>query len=322
MHKMMSKSWMSWHKQSQRRNAACSRRVLRHRWGQPMTPSQAKLCYVYLLVHRDEPRFKIGISKSPFSRMKGLPEHACIAPENSFEAELPSRIRANQVEKALHRLLSGLRLHVVDDDARPSNGNTEWFEIQGLSLAINILQNTPSNNEDGGAIVLRRLDPCTAESSSQASASEARARKQFDAAQANISRMNEINTILRRLNDEITITWRKAERGSNLDASVRSPTLRSAAAYVHGEMVCLHGLGDLWEPETLAFRYSLTDSSLWMFQTGKQGKAPNQISWLRKIQFDLHQKASLLLFVQDRAELRKLAGGEALIRLWDGLWSE
>lgn len=310
MHKTMSQSWMTWHKQAVRRNTASSRNVQRHRWGQPMTANQAQLCYVYLLVHRDEPRFKIGISKSPFSRLKSLPEHADIAPENSFQAELPSRLRASQVEKGLHRLLAGLRLLVVDESARQSNGNTEWFAIQGLSLAINILQNTPMNEEGGGEVALRRLEAELEKPSMTPCASEARARRQFDAAQANISRMNDIVKVIRRLNDEITITWRQAEAGA-----------KPEEIHELAEMVCLHGLGNLWEPETLAFRYRLTDSSQWMFDSGKRGKALRQVSWLKRIEFDEDRRATLLLFVEDRTALTQLPGGKALLRMWDGLWS-
>lgn len=321
MYKMMSKSRMSWHTEGETRGSVCTRRSHRAIEDGPLATRQAEKCHVYLLVHRDEPRFKIGISRSPGSRAKALPDDENIAMENSFQALFPSRTRALEVENGLHRLLSGLRLHVVREDGDRWDGGTEWFAIGGLSFAINILQNTPLTHDGDGSVILKRLEDASAQLSERPCAREARMRRQFDAAQTNMARMNQIVQVFRRLNDELTITRRDAERGSKPSRPNVSEKVKTLLTMVHGEMVCVHQLGNHWESETLTLRYQLTDSAFWMFETGKVGEHARKQSWLKRIQFDWKNKSSLLLFVEDREVLERLPGGRAMLRMWDGLWS-
>ncbi|MGS5084995.1 GIY-YIG nuclease family protein [Hydrogenophaga sp. A37] len=320
MYKMMSKSRMSWHTEGETRGSVCTRRSRRVIEDGPLATRQAEKCHVYLLVHRDEPRFKIGISRSPGSRAKSLPDVENIAMENSFQALFPSRTRALEVENGLHRLLSGLRLHVVREDGDRWDGGTEWFAIGGLSFALNILQNTPLTHDGDGMVILKRLEDASPQPKERPCAREARMRRQFDAAQANMARMSQIVQVFRRLNDELTITRRDPERGAKPSRTDASEKLKTLLTLAHGEMVCVHGIGNLWESETLALRYRLTDSQFWMFETGKAGEGVREQSWLSRIQFDWTNKTSLLLFVEDRAVLEKLPGGRAALRLWDALW--
>lgn len=321
MYKMMSKSRMSWHPEGDARGSVCTRRKRRVIEDGPLSKRQAEKCHVYLLVHRDEPRFKIGISRSPASRAKNLPDNENIAVENSFQALFPSRSRANEVEKGLHRLLSGLRLHVVREDGDRWDGGTEWFAIGGLSYAINILQNTPLTHDGDGLVVLKRLEDASTQPSNRPCAREIRMRRQFDTAQANLAHMSQILQVFRRLNDELTITRRDPERGAKPSRTDVSEKLKTLLTMAHGEMVCVHRLGDHWESETLTLRYQLTDSTFWMFETGKVGQHARKHSWLKRIQFDWKNKSSLLLFVEDREVLERLPGGRAILRMWDGLWS-
>lgn len=321
MYKMMSKSRMSWHTEGEKRGSVCTHRNRRAIEDRPLSTMQAEKCHVYLLVHRDEPRFKIGISRSPKSRAKSLPDNENIAVGNSFQALFPSRSRANEVEKSLHRLLSGLRLHVVREDGDRWDGGTEWFAIGGLSFAINILQNTPLTHDGDGLVILERLEDVSTQSSERPCAREARMRRQFDAAQANMARMSQIVQVFRRLNDELIITRRDAERGAKPSRPDASEKVKTLLTTVHGEMVCFHELANHWESETLSLRYQLTDSTFWMFETGKAGEHVRKQSWLKRIQFDWKSKSSLLLFVEDREVLERLPGGRAMLRMWDGLWS-
>lgn len=323
MHKMMSKSRFSWLLPRKTNGAAvCKRRhpgVLEHR---PLTERQAEQCHVYLLVHKDEPRFKIGVSSKPLQRVQSLPESGQIHLENSLQALFPSRVRAHQVERALHRLLDGLRLTVLDDDGRTLGGGTEWFAIEGLSYAVNILQNTPLSENGGGVVTLTRVSTKeqALEEGQRPCPRQRRMRREFDAAQVNLAHMNQIVKALRRLNDDMNITWRKAERGSKPKEGA-SEKVKSLLAVVHGELVCLHGIKDIWEPEILPLRYQVCDSAFWMFETGKVQADQRKRSWLKRIQFDWKDKSTLLLCVEDRSVLQALPGGRAMLRLWDSLWA-
>lgn len=324
MHKMMSKSRMSWHTERGPRGSVCSRRQRRGHGLRRMTAREAVPCHVYLIVHRDEPRFKIGISQDPMTRARHLPDFLNIALESSMQALFPNRVRAFEVERSLHRLLSGLRLHVVAEDGDPWSGGTEWFAIQGLSLAVNILQNTPLTEDGEGAVVLTRLSEPDDKNAKATvvCARERRLRRLFDATQANLAHMNEVVKVFRRLNDELTITWRSAGQGAPQKGAVMSETQRTALDLVHAEMVCIHGLGSHWNGETLGLRYRLSDSAFWMFDTGLAQPNLRKRSWVTRIQFDWQDKSTLLLCVADRKVLQELPGGGVMLRMWDSLWAD
>lgn len=322
MHKMMSKSRFSWQMQRTSTGAVCKRRHPAQRDHRPLSERQAQQCYVYLLVHKDEPRFKIGVSNQPLMRAQSLPESGQIHLENSLQALFPSRVRAHQVERGLHRLLDGLRLNVVAEDGGAWGGGTEWFAIEGMSYAVNILQNTPLTDNGDGLVILSHLitEEQAQEESKRPCPRQRRMRREFDAAQANLAHMNQIVKTLRRLNDELTITWRKAERGSKPKEGA-SEKVKVLLTVVHGELVCLHGIKDMWEPEVLSIRYQMCDSMFWMFETGKVRADQRKHSWLKRIQFDWKDKSTLLLCVEDRSVLQALPGGRAMLRLWDSLWA-
>ncbi|GEM_PF-4982056 len=94
--------------------------------------------HVYLFVHAHEQRFKIGVSVDPEQRRAALQERDHICPTRSRLVSLPSRERAYQVERALHKALAPSRCH-----DRPHSGGTEWFDLDALPLATRLLQGMP-----------------------------------------------------------------------------------------------------------------------------------------------------------------------------------
>jgi len=107
---------------------------------------------VYLLQRHDGQRFKIGWSVEPIVRIKRLPEF--IADEldlvGSHVAWLPSLLRAQQVERALHRGLATHRAmtpHHLD-------GYTEWFRPQAHRTAIHMLRHMPMGGQASQSLAL------------------------------------------------------------------------------------------------------------------------------------------------------------------------
>ena len=106
--------------------------------GEPPTP-----CYVYLLLHKANERFKAGLSQAPKVRAAMLPDATCIALDRSIQVEFASPGRASEVERMLHKALAGFRMQVVGADGQAWDGGTEWFAMPGLRHAINLLRVTP-----------------------------------------------------------------------------------------------------------------------------------------------------------------------------------
>lgn len=63
-------------------------------------------CFVYVFVHANESRLKIGRSDVPLRRLGNLPEADYIDRVQSFRLELPDRQRAREVEPMLHKALA------------------------------------------------------------------------------------------------------------------------------------------------------------------------------------------------------------------------
>ncbi|MFG6468393.1 GIY-YIG nuclease family protein [Roseateles sp. BYS87W] len=91
-------------------------------WSSPQRDSAAA---VYLLQRIDRTRFKIGWSFNPSARVKSFYEYfdSALDLPSSHVIWLPSRERAEQSERALHKLLAPYRLHAAPGMA----GSSEWF---------------------------------------------------------------------------------------------------------------------------------------------------------------------------------------------------
>ena len=98
-----------------------------------------KPCYVYLAVHRAGQRFKIGLSVDPLSRFQQLPEADDIDLTVTLVRRLPSKARASQVERSLHRALDPYRLKLEHG----GTGYTEWFRMDAFQRASVIIDAMP-----------------------------------------------------------------------------------------------------------------------------------------------------------------------------------
>ncbi len=100
---------------------------------------------VYLLLHRSEPRFKLGWSLNPSRRILDLPEHEAdeLDLNASLVAWMPSRSRAEQVERSMHKLL---RPNAVTLN-HSGDGHTEWFQARAWDRAIRLLQQVSVNGD-------------------------------------------------------------------------------------------------------------------------------------------------------------------------------
>jgi hypothetical protein len=96
---------------------------------------------VYVLVRRDRHRFKLGWARSPLRRARQLPEYRCgeIDLASSRTIWLPSRARAEQVERSVHKSLAPYRV----DAGHGGDGSHEWFAGHAQDNAMRLLGQMP-----------------------------------------------------------------------------------------------------------------------------------------------------------------------------------
>lgn len=105
---------------------------------QVFTPYRAS---VYVLLRRDRRRFKLGWARRPLARVRQLPEFQ--AGELDLEASsaiwLPSRPRAEQIERSMHKTLAP---YATTADHH-GDGHQEWFEAVAHPTALRMLAQMP-----------------------------------------------------------------------------------------------------------------------------------------------------------------------------------
>lgn len=358
MHKMMSRSKMSWHHHAPRRSV-----VTAH--GQrasedPQFPSRRhQPCSVYLLVHEFEPRFKIGLSQDPLKRAMILPDSPHLQWDACVKATLPTRDRAYQVERAMHKALAVFRIHVRGDDGQVWDGGSEWFDLKGLSHAINLLSMMPEGEDSEKLIEVTTItDESYLGLNQRLNFHHSREMRHFEAAHGNVRHMTEVVSLLRRINDDLTVV-----RGQPQAQTLSAMAARRSAVHDHyygcegqeaeeqaeeasmeagkegedpqakdahrsripdtgHEVIYIYGLGNHWESNLLTDRFRLSNSQFWMFNTGMKRGFNRQVTWMTRIEFDTEQKSTLVLTMQERGRLKTLPGGPRMLQMWDELWAD
>jgi hypothetical protein len=267
-------------------------------------------CHVYLLVHRHEARFKIGISVAPTVRLSVLPEANQIDHEQSLTLCLPSKHRALRIEKILHKALDDFRLDVHSSLGVPWDGGTEWFHLECFMHAVDLLQRLPKGRTQE-TLRLQRLDGDAVDESLYLwkSRSDERRLRQEVLARENVIQMRQIWSAFQAIVPYCSWSWRPAT-GAGTDALGRvTPT--------QAERVVIRGLADLWEPEALGSRYALGFSKTWMFKTGKGRQGEGLRSMVSLIRFSAEQPKDLELHLIERQSMRDWPGAALMLRIWD-----
>ena len=267
-------------------------------------------CHVYLLVHRHEARFKIGISVAPAVRLTDLPEANQIDHQQSLTLCLPSRGRALRIEKILHKALDDFRLDVHSSLGVPWDGGTEWFHLECFMHAVDLLQRLPKGRTQE-TLRLQRLDGAAVDESLYIwkTRGDERLLRREAVARENVIRMRQIWTAFQAIAPYCRWSWRPATQ-AGADALGRATTMRP-------ERVVIKGHADLWEPEALGPRYALGSSETWMFDTGKGRKEHSRRSMVSLIRFSPEQPKDLELHLIDRRTVQAWPGAALMLRIWD-----
>ncbi len=127
--------------------------------------SQDRRAAVYVLQRIDRHRFKVGWALEPMQRIRQLPEFGArqLDLDHSVALWLPSRKRAEQIERAVHKTLAPY----AADARHQATGYSEWFEPAAYSVAVRMLAQVPTTERSDAR---GRLEPLVLEAPKQDSA--------------------------------------------------------------------------------------------------------------------------------------------------------
>ena len=108
----------------------------------PTGPDRAS---VYLLARKDRRRFKLGWARSPIVRARKLPEfdRGELDLDASRVIWLPTRPRAEQVERSMHKTLAPHKVEIELRRNQPHDGHQEWFAGHVQDAALHMLSQMP-----------------------------------------------------------------------------------------------------------------------------------------------------------------------------------
>jgi hypothetical protein len=292
------------------RNATSARCAFRMRQSDPQRPScadsrsprPARPSYVYLLVHRGEPRFKIGKANDPKARAAKLPEAPLIDQEKSLTAMLPTQARAIEVERMLHKALAGFRLTLYDGPGTTWDGSTEWFSVTGLRHAINLLRATPLGGAESARVQLTNLQgQSIATPAPDQSRVSPRTQRRTEAADYNVEQIDKVSQILLSLACEFPMSY-------DCDPS--------------GERLMIHGLKSAWQLHLLRARFEVVSSALWTLRTGAKDPGRETKPLVSIMQYSKSEPDTMEFHINREEVIRRLPAGAMVIEQWRRLVSE
>jgi hypothetical protein len=119
---------------------------------------QASRAAVYVLQRIDRRCFKVGWALDPMQRVRQLPEYDALQLDldHSVALWLPSRKRAEQIERAVHKALAPY----AADARHHATGHSEWFGPVTHSVAVRMLAQMPTSERSDAR---GRLEPLTSQ---------------------------------------------------------------------------------------------------------------------------------------------------------------
>lgn len=266
------------------------------------TRSLTEVCYVYLLIHMDEPRFKIGLSRNPGQRVRQLPEARHIALDRSIQVRLPNYQRAYEVERMLHKALGGFRMKLLDEAGQSWQGSTEWFALSGLPNAIKLLRVMPA---DADPCVVADLETLRGQPYEHFFVPEIPTPTAVQRQEVEEKNMRKMLAII-----EVLTTLRE---GLFMDARMVQDKRGSV------QCLCIHNFRNEFNLRLTKARNKVLSSDFWALQTAKPGGKPAlTVPLVRLIRYSEATPGMLELVINDLKVLRRLPAGNRVVTVWQG----
>ena len=258
-------------------------------------------CYVYLLQHKNELRFKIGVAADTRTRADQLPEAGAINFAHSFLVRHPSRKRAVQIERMLHKALAGFNRLIEVGTAGPWDGATEWFATEGLSHALNLLRIVPkgSENEPASPLLDMKGKPVLGDALLRLMDRDTSDLRRARVADVNVEVMYRIAHRLSELSMHVSMQWHS---GPGQPDRLRVRNIRQQ-----------------WTMFLMQVRLEIMSEDFWWLYTGQPPGPKERISLVTLIRYRPDQPDTLEFQLQDPALIRKLPGGGFVLGMWRDL---
>ena len=278
-------------------------------------------CAVYLIVHGNGRRFKIGLSNDAWIRGHSLPEGLAIQWHRSLQVVLPSRTRAHQIESMLHRALAGFRLD-LSKGAGGWDGSTEWFHQDAFRHAVNLLQVTPVD-DDGTQRA--RLVPAEQRSLAPAASSilqHPEAPTHSGHAPAALSGLN-ADYNLERMADIVqlltTMGWQYRIELVQAGSSACAVATKAGPGLVSATLLHIHGLNDANSVEVMRDRYRIMNTDFWAFRSTSARSCRRVVPLVRFISVLQETPDAVTLEINGLHLIRRLPHGQHIIAQWRAL---
>ena len=258
-------------------------------------------CYVYLLQHKNELRFKIGVAADTRTRADQLPEAGAINFAHSFQVRYPSRKRAVQIERMLHKALAGFNRLIEVGTAGPWDGATEWFATEGLSHALNLIRIVPkgSENEPASPLLDMKGKPVLGDALLRWMDRDTGDLRRARVADVNVEVMYRIAHRLSELSMHVSMQWHS---GPGQPDRLRVRNIRQQ-----------------WTMFLMQVRLEIMSEDFWWLYTGHPPGPKERISLVTLIRYLPDQPDTLEFQLQDPALIRKLPGGGLVLGMWRDL---
>lgn len=275
--------------------------------GQATPTPDADKTYVYLMKHLSAKRFKIGLSNSPSVRAGQLIEDSMICRSSSIQVAFPTRKRAGEVERSLHKALGDYR-HSFNKSYR-HDGDTEWFGIDGWQVAIELIKRMPIGRDEVSKLEcltgVAYLDHASSATDSLKDFENDLNRKVFE----NLRRMENVA-----LTFSVLRYWcRQWQIKVSLEA-VKMPrrSKRPMSFYI----LKIWGLHQTWSVAEMRLRYKLLDIDLYKFKTHASRGIHTEVSLVQHIEAVPPGVDLICMHLCSEVGLKRLPGGEGIHVLW------
>ena len=274
---------------------------------QASLPIENNKAYVYLMKHSRAKRFKIGLSNCPSVRAEQLIEDPMISRSQSIQVAFPSRKRASEVERSLHKALGDYRF-IFESSCR-HEGDTEWFAMDGWHVAVELIKRIPIGRDEVSKLESLLGDAYLDNSSSAVDSLQGfendHNRKVFE----NLRRMDNVVSIFlslsawcHRLQIKISLEVVK------LPCSSKQPMI--------SYFLKITGLHQTWSVHELRLRYKLLNIDLYKFQTYATRGIHTEVSLVKRIQAVPVGVDLICLHLCSPAGLKSLPGGKDIHGRW------
>ncbi|MDO8651677.1 MAG: GIY-YIG nuclease family protein [Undibacterium sp.] len=263
--------------------------------------------YVYLMKHNSADRFKIGLSNCPTARAGQLVEDRMISRTHSIQVAFPSRKRASEVERSLHKALGDYRF-IFDNSCR-HDGDTEWFGMDGWHVAIELIKRIPIGRDEVSKLEsllgVAYLDHASSAADSLKGFENDLNQKVFE----NLRRMDNVVNIFREL-----IYW-----CSRWQIKVSVETVKMPCKSKQATSLCIlkiTGLRQTWAVAELRLRYKLLNIDLYKFKTHATRGIHTEVSLVQHIEAVPLGTDLICMHLCSPVALKRLPGGEGIHVRW------